>query len=681
MDPSSKAQEQHARMHADLLAKGKRIAALEAELSAAGARAAEAERRMQAEARRAAQVLQEKDVQLASRVAELDAREEVLADAQEECTAAQAKAEAESEAARKAVAEAESRAREAEAARMALQRERDAALASNATDLQAYHEQLIALSKNHLERQNDDIARLAKLKSEKEEIKTPVTMALQEKLAEAERKLNDLQQKFETEIAAVQEQLRQTTVRAEEDAARHAAQRAELEATLAAERTDLAETSRRVTESAAEEVARLQAEVSANARLASSLTSWESRRAASEASWLSTKDEHALALKELQQSRARIEGMEHAHAQSMQLAKRDTEALRQKLSECETQLTKKTKALNIYHEEIKRNGAKMAELARAQQASEKAHRAEQERAAQMVAAAQKAAGKPVTPGQAGSSQNSLGGAISSLFRSGNKDAAQAGRSPVPAAGSSTRTLSDADSEGESFQGPKRSLSSADGDEATVNALHEEMAVSLSKRVESLEDERLTLTSQLEALKKRAQNQQVLNQLLHAKLGNNPAATADPALRAALKAAGHTENGGVVASFTDGAGSSSAAAAPAPKKSLLGGLLGGGSKGKDASAAASMNDPAHVRSLLEEATLSNQSLSIESEKSAAELKRLKLLLEGARAERDEAVAREKIMAAQVGAKSKSSSRKSGATGAPEASAASSSSSSSGSAVAQ
>jgi len=658
MDPSSsKAQEQHARMHADLLAKGKRIGALEAELAAAVARAHDAERRVQAEAKRSAQAMQDKDIQLAERVAELDEREESLADAQEAAREASAKAEAEMAQARTLVADAERRVAQVEEEKLALQRERDAQLAANATALQAHHEQLLSLSRNHLERQNDDIARLAKIKAAMEEQKTTITLALQEKLVDAERKHADLQARFDTELAALREQLRQTTARADEDAARHAQQRAELEATLASERTEMAEASHRVTESATEEITRLQEEVAGNARLAAALTAWEGRRAASEAAWQATKDENTALAKEVSAHRSRVEALEASHAQALLQMKRELDSVRQKLAESDAQLQKKSAALEVYHNEIKRNAARMAELAREKQQSERQHRAEQERAAQMVAAAQKSAGgqgKPNTPG--------LGDTIAGLFRSKEKDAA-AGRGSTAAAstvspyGAGSGGNEDLDLESPRL-GPKRTLSAADGDEATVNQLHEEMAVALSKRVEALEDERLSLTAQLDALKKRAHSEAILNELLRAKLPKDSAT--DPSVRAALRAAGHADgsSSSSASAFSDGT-----SAAAAPKKSLLGGLLGG--VGKKDPASSSLSDPAHLRALLEESVLSNQSLTIESERSAAEAKRLKAMLDAARQERDEAVAREKIMAAQAGVKKN---RKSVAPGAAAAEAA-------------
>lgn len=178
MDPLAKAQEQHSRMHAELLAKGRAIAALESKLAEATAAAAEAERRVAAEAKRSAAALQERDVQMAARIAELEAREAELDAAEDALAAAQESVSAEKSAAAQSVEEATARALEAEEKALAMSRERDAALAANATELHQYHEQLISLSRNHLDQQNEDIGRLAKLKQEKEvRIQTPTTGA------------------------------------------------------------------------------------------------------------------------------------------------------------------------------------------------------------------------------------------------------------------------------------------------------------------------------------------------------------------------------------------------------------------------------------------------------------------------------------------------------------------------
>ena len=87
---------------------------------------------------------------------------------------------------------------------------------------------------------------------------------------------------------------------------------------------------------------------------------------------------------------------------------------------------------------------------------------------------------------------------------------------------------------------------------------------------------------------------------------------------------------------------------AKKKGLLSALLG---KKGDKENPGLLSDPVRVRSLLEEQVVSNQALSLEQERSHAEIRRLRHLLEAAKAERDEAALANEKLAAAAAAKSK------------------------------
>ena len=609
-------------MHAELITKGKIIANLEAKIAAQNAQIAEAERKMEKNEKKIAASLQEHDLKYTERLAELEDREESLAAAQEALTAAQAALEQQKADAAARVEAMETKVAEIEAANLALCRERDAALASNATDLHQYHEQLISLSKNYLEQQNEDIGRLAKLKQEKEEQRLQVAVVMQEQIVGMQRAQAELQNKYDTEMAAMREQLRQVTTRASEDEARWTQQRNELESILASERTDMAATCARITAGAQKETAMLAAEIANNAKLVASLTAWEARRAAAEQKWTQTKEELGFMHRELQQSIARYESLEQTSGSALQQARREAETLRTKLAESEAQLAKKSAALQVYHKEIRQNAAKLEEIKKLQEKQEKLHREQQEAAAKQVAAAQASAGRS-TPGGGAKPAEQHGFSISGLFKSSSqKEAERAAAASAAAAAASSAARKNSDQ-----IGPIRTISGADDE---VNELNEEIGVSLSKRVEALEEERLGLTAQLESMRKRLANTELLNQLLSEQ--RDPASKESAAIQAARAAARVDE-------------SASSTAGGAKKGGLLSGFLGS----KKEAQGVALKDPSKVRALLEESVVANQSLSAEAERAAAEIRRLKDSLACMKIERDEALAAEKVAAAKLKAR--------------------------------
>ena len=306
----------------------------------------------------------------------------------------------------------------------------------------------------------------------------------------------------------------------------------------------------------------------------------------------------------------------------------------------------------MYHREIKQNAAKMEQIQRQQAQQEKLHREQQEKAAKQVAAAQAAGG---VPGGKKPEQGGLGAAFTDLFKSPSAKEAErlAAQQAAAAAASAAAAAAAAAARKSSEEGPIRTLSGAD--EALLNNLNEEMAVSLSKRVEALEDERLSLTSQLESLKKRHANSELLNQLLSERgaAGGAPltpaASKEEAALKAALKAAHASDD---ALNTTGGSSSSSSGSSGAPDKKKSG-LLGGLLNKKDPASASVLNDPAKVRALLEESVLSNQSLSAEAERSSAEVRKLREQLALIKSERDEAIAKEKIAVAKTTTKTRKS----------------------------
>lgn len=625
-----RAQDLHSKMHTDLITKGKIIANLEAKLAAQTAALAEAERKVERNEKKLVASLQEQDIKFAERLADLEDREESLTAAQEALAAAQAALEQQKADAASRVEAMETKVAEVEAAAMAMARERDAALASNATDLHQYHEQLISLSKNHLEQQNEDITRLAKLKQEKEEQRLQIAVVMQDQIVAMQRAQSELQNKYDTEMAAVREQMRQITARAAEDEARWSQQRQELEAVLATERADMAATCARITAGAQKETAMLASEIASNAKLVASLTAWEARRAAAEQKWTQTKEELGFMHRELQQSIARYEALEQSSSAALLQSRRDCDTLRAKLSESEAQLAKKSAALQVYHKEIRLNAQKMEEIKKLQAAQEKTHREQQEAAAKQVAAAQASAGRGnASAGGGGAAkaadqaQQGGGFSISGLFKSSSQKEAERA-----AAAAAVASAAAAASRRKNSEGPIRTISGADDE---VNELNEEIGVSLSKRVESLEEERLALTAQLESTRKRLANTELLNQLLSEQ--RDPASKESAAIQAA-RAAARVED-------------SAASTAPGgAKKGLLSGFLS--SRNKEAQSSL-LKDPVRVRALLEESVVANQALSADAERSAAEIKRLRDSLAMLRLERDEALAAEKVSAAKLKAR--------------------------------
>jgi hypothetical protein len=185
-----------------------------------------------------------------------------------------------------------------------------------------------------------------------------------------------------------------------------------------------------------------------------------------------------------------------------------------------------------------------------------------------------------------------------------------------------------------------------------------MAVALSKRVESLEEERLSLTQALDAMKKRTHNAELLAALLSEQRAQSAAAHSGAGAHGASPVQSKEEQA-LRASLA-----TSTPAAPAEKRSLFSGMLGG----KKDAAPASLSDPARVRSLLEEQIHANNALTQASESAQAEVKRLKHLLEATKAERDEIAAREKVLAAAQSGKAKGRKSAGGAALAPPAAAA-------------
>lgn len=165
-------------------------------------------------------------------------------------------------------------------------------------------------------------------------------------------------------------------------------------------------------------------------------------------------------------------------------------------------------------------------------------------------------------------------------------------------------------------------------------------MSLSRRVEALEDERLSLTSQLESLRKRHANTELLCQLMTEQRGAVPAPGSkdDLAMRAALKSAGYGDTGDSTLSIGSVEG--------AKKKGLLSALLG-----KSREAGSALSDPAKVRAMLEDQVLANQTLAAEQERNQAEIRRLKHLLDSAKEERDATQQANERLAAAAAAKSK------------------------------
>jgi hypothetical protein len=168
-----------------------------------------------------------------------------------------------------------------------------------------------------------------------------------------------------------------------------------------------------------------------------------------------------------------------------------------------------------------------------------------------------------------------------------------------------------------------------------------MAVSLSRRVEALEDERLSLTSQLDSLRKRHANTELLCQLMTEQRGAAPApgSKEDLAMRAALKSAGYGDTGDSTLSIGSVEG--------AKKKGLLSALLG---KNREAGGSA-LADPVRVRAMLEDQVLANQTLAAEQERNQAEIRRLRHLLDSAKEERDQTQQANEKLAAAAAAKSK------------------------------
>lgn len=602
MDPLSKAQELHTKLHHQLLAKDKQLALFETkvkeitnELNISSKRATELVKQHHHE-------MDEKDLDVARRLGEMEAREDALAEAEAALQAAQAQVDAERAAAKLSVENMETTVRSIESANLALTRERDQAIAANAVNMQHFHQQLVAMSQNHLDQTNEDIQRIAALRAESEQQKKDIASRFTDALVTAERTEADLRA-----------QLASVTARADEDHARWLEQKKEFEAIITANAAELQSTVARVKESATKELTLLTNQVLKDETLQKALLAWDGIRADRESQWQQSKDECKFLRFELEKSIARYEQFEQTSHAATQAIRRELDETRKKLVDTEAVLAKKTQALQVYHREIKQNQVRLEEMKRAQQKQEQQHKEAQEKAAREIAAL---GGKAPAP----KSQSGFGDVFSSLFKSSSdkEKAAQQAAQQAAAAAAAARKASNASDDS---SGPRRSFSNAD-DEDLANTLNEEVAVSLSKRVESLEEDRLTLQAALDATQKRLKQAEMIN-ALHSGAAANAGGSLDDSKR----------KDGSTPPLDD-----------KEKKSLLGSVFTSSKDKKDP-----LNDPSKVRALLESQVRENQQLTHDAEKREFELKRLRTLLEGSKAELAEAQRAQKLLQATSAAK--------------------------------